>query len=171
MDLSPYLSRFSLNADRIRALVTGVSLEEARWKPSETTWSLLEVVGHLLDEEREDFRRRIDYLFHHPGETWPPIDPEGWVTARAYNQRELVPTLDAFLEERQGSISWLRSLPVPSEWDRVYPDPRWKGIRAGDLLASWLAHDSLHMRQLVRIHFLRGETLSQPYATYYAGHW
>jgi hypothetical protein len=171
MDLSPFVLRFTLNAERIRALASGASPEEARWKPSETAWSLLEVMGHLLDEEREDFRRRLDYLLHRPGETWPPIDPEGWVTARGYNLRDPQATLDAFLEERRGSITWLRSLPAAQEWDRVYPDSRFRGIRAGDLLASWLAHDYLHMRQMVRIHFLHGEALSRPYATFYAGSW
>ncbi|MCB0058173.1 MAG: DinB family protein, partial [Caldilineaceae bacterium] len=59
------------NAQRIAALVAGVPDEQARWKPDAESWSILEVVNHLLDEEREDFRVRIDYTLHRPGEKWP----------------------------------------------------------------------------------------------------
>ena len=51
-------------AQTIRALVTGVSAEQARWKPTPEDWSLLEVINHLYDEEREDFRQRVDYQLH-----------------------------------------------------------------------------------------------------------
>ena len=40
----------------ITALVEGVGDEDARVRHDEDHWSLVEVVGHLLDEEREDFR-------------------------------------------------------------------------------------------------------------------
>lgn len=171
MNLEITCLRFAHNADRIRAMTGGLSPDEARWKASPGTWSMLEVMCHLLDEEREDFRLRIDTLLHRPGEQFAPIDPEGWVAARAYNDRDLAETLAAFLGERERSIAWLRALPGTAPWDRVYPDPRLKNLRAGDLLASWLAHDILHLRQMAKIHFLMDEKLAEPYATFYAGSW
>ncbi len=44
------------NAERISALVRGITIQDARWQPEPGTWSILEVVNHLYDEEREDFR-------------------------------------------------------------------------------------------------------------------
>ena len=108
------IAQLAIQADRIRALVEGVSDEQARWKPDADSWSILEVVNHLYDEEREDFRVRLDLLLHQPSEVAPPIDPQAWVSAREYNQRDLAESLGNFLEERQRSLDWLRGLTAPN---------------------------------------------------------
>jgi len=110
MELDEMIARMSLQAGRIRVLADGVSAEQARWRPDAGSWSLLEVINHLGDEEREDFRTRLDFILHRPGEDPPPIDPQGWVTARDYNQRDLAESIDRFLAERQTSLAWLRGL-------------------------------------------------------------
>ena len=49
-------------AEIIHALVMGVMQAEACVKPQPESWSILEVVCHLLDEEREDFRQRLAFV-------------------------------------------------------------------------------------------------------------
>jgi hypothetical protein len=44
-------------------------------------------------------------------------------------------------------------------------------MSAGDLLASWVAHDVLHMRQLVELQRAYVVHLAEPYNTEYAGPW
>jgi len=89
VELDRLILQMADNAQSIRALAGGVLEEQARFKPDPDSWSILEVVNHLLDEEKEDFRVRLDYTLHRPDEEWPPIDPQGWVTAREYNERDL----------------------------------------------------------------------------------
>ena len=45
-----------VNGDVFKYLYQSVSNEQARWKPGKDRWSILEVINHLFDEEREDFR-------------------------------------------------------------------------------------------------------------------
>ena len=156
-------------AHSIAALVAGVSAEEARRRPSPEAWSLLEVVCHLEDEEREDFRPRLDGVLHRPGESWTPIDPADWVTARRYNERDLGEALQGFLTERERSLAWLDALAAP-EWSREHR-ASFGPITAGDLLASWAAHDLLHTRQLVELRRARLLARTAPYRTQYAGDW
>ena len=156
-------------AETIQGLVAGVSAAEARVRPSPEAWSILEVVGHLLDEEREDFRPRLDLVLHRPQETWTPIDPAGWVTARGYNERELGATLSAFLAERERSLAWIAGLTAP-DWSREY-QASFGPITAGDLAASWAAHDLLHTRQLLELRRTRLLALAAPHRTGYAGDW
>ena len=108
MDIALVISRFPENARAIEALARGVSPEQARWKPSPETWSILEVINHLYDEEREDFRARLDVLLHRPAEPFAAIDPQGWPVSRRYNERDLEESLAGFLAERERSIEWLR---------------------------------------------------------------
>jgi len=153
----------------VRQLVAGVSEAEARFKPTPETWSILEVVCHLYDEEREDFRPRLDIALHRPAEKWPTIDPAGWVTTRKYNDRDLAQALDGLLTERENSLTWLHGLSAPN-WDAEHPAP-FGPIKAGDLLASWVAHDNLHTRQLVELRRNRIVQLADPYKVQYAGDW
>ena len=169
MDLQNVVSQMDSNAQAIRALVEGSSDHQARWKPDATCWSVLEVINHLLDEEREDFRARIDLVLHRGEEAWFRIDPEGWVIERGYSQRELESSLEGFLAAREESLAWLRGL-GEVEWTVGYQAP-FGWIRAGDVLASWAAHDVLHMRQLVELKWAYLVQAVEPYGVRYAGVW
>lgn len=170
MDLEYLTARLSENAETIQSLARGVAEEQARWKPTPDEWSIVEVINHLYDEEREDFRLRLDLTLHQPGQPWPGIDPEGWAVERRYNERELKPSLKAFLEERERSVAWLAGLSSP-DWKADYNHPQAGELSAGDLLASWLAHDFLHLRQLAQLHWQYISRLAEPYTTRYAGAW
>jgi len=169
MDLPYCIHRLSSNAHVIENLARGVSDEQARWKPSPEKWSILEVINHLYDEERDDFRSRLDSVLHQPEKTWPPIDPQGWAVERKYNVRELGESLERFLDERRKSVEWLKALTEPRLENR-YEHPQ-GAIRGGDLLASWVAHDFLHVKQITRLHWEFLGSISQPYKTAYAGEW
>ena len=169
-NLDYFITRLANNAGTIRSLGHGVTAEQARWKLNPPDWSILEVINHLYDEEREDFRQRVDYLLHRPDESWPPIDPQGWVVARHYNQRDFTTSLDNFLQERQQSLNWLRSLTNP-RWHGLYDRPPLGSVSAGDMLAAWLAHDLLHLRQLIELHWAYLAQQARPIALDYAGGW
>ena len=153
----------------IQALVTGMTQAEAQIRPAPEAWSMLEVMGHLVDEERDDFRMRIDLTLNHPGKQWPPIHPSAWVTERRYNERDLKQALDAFLAERAQSLTFLKGL-KNANWDASHLS-EFGERTAGQLLASWVAHDHLHMRQLVELRWAKVQKISAPYPIEYAGDW
>lgn len=157
------------NAHVIQALVTGISQADAQHKPDAETWSILEVVCHLIDEERDDFRQRIDIVLHRPDVIFPPIHPSAWVTERRYNERDLSEMLALWLSERQQSLDFLAQLAAP-DWDTSYTYP-YGTVRAGDLLAAWVAHDILHMRQLIELRHTRLISQTTPFSVDYAGDW
>jgi hypothetical protein len=156
-------------AQAIYRLVENVSLEQARWRPASESWSLLEVINHLYDEEREDFREHLDFILHRSEGAWHRIDPQGWVTARSYNERDIDTSLENFLAEREKSLTWLRSLHDP-DWQVVAQAP-WGPINAGDMFAAWLAHDLLHLRQIVELLYAWHAQEAGPYGVGYAGDW
>lgn len=170
MNLDYFVDRLSKNRAVFESLLRGVGLEHARWKPSPHKWSILEVINHLYDEEREDFPARFASVLADPKRPWPPIDPQNWVTTRGYNQRDLDTSLNNFLSEREKSLSWLSHLSTPA-WENRYEHPDGRSLSAGDLLASWLAHDFLHVRQLARLHWQYVGAIADPYQTTYGGPW
>lgn len=170
MELSHCIERLTAGAEAIRALIAGIPDDDAQWKPSPEQWSIVEIVSHLRDEERDDFRARLERTLRAPEEEWDPIDPEGWARDRDYAGESLQASLNEFLLERDRSIAWLGSLETP-DWSRTHTHPRLGSLSAGDLMVSWLAHDLLHIRQITRLLWGRLGTPSFPFTTAYAGSW
>jgi hypothetical protein len=158
--------RLATTAASIRELALAATPEQAAWRPAADHWSILEVVNHLADEEAEDFRTRLDFTLHRPGEAPPEIAPERWARERGYNERELAESVARFMDEREWSIEWLRGLDSP-EWERPFRG----SVTAAGLLGSWLAHDLLHLRQLSRLHHQWLADRFPPHALDYAGGW
>lgn len=168
MDYQIQILNLQNNTLRIRALVENLHPAQVRWKPKPDQWSILEVINHLVDEERYDFKVRLDIILHHPEQEWPKIDPQGWVTSHQYNQAELDESIENFLLERQSSLEWLRSL--NPDLDAIVDHPL-GSMRAGDMFAAWISHDWLHIRQLVELHYAYLQEQMKPYASFYAGDW
>ncbi len=114
MDFELCIRRLERDAAVITGLVNGIPDEQARWKPSADAWSMLEVINHLHDEEREDFRTRLDLILHQPGAAWPPTDPEGWVAERRYNARDPQESLEDFLQERTRPFAGCKAWKPPA---------------------------------------------------------
>lgn len=167
MNLAHLMTQMANQAEMIRAMTRGVSDEQARWKPDPGSWSILEVINHLYDEEREDFRAHLDCILNHPDQPWSRIDPEGWVTERQYNLRDFDESLKNFLREREESLAWLKKLQSP-DWQSMYDAPFGR-ITAGDMLASWVAHDLLHARQLIELQYADIVRFVHPHEVGYAG--
>ncbi|MCP3961494.1 MAG: DinB family protein [bacterium] len=167
MEWQELVNRMEATGRILADLFAGVGDEELRWKPAPERWSMLEVLVHLWDEEKDDFRHRLALTLDDPAREWPAIDPEGWVRERRYNERDPAEALAGFRHERAASLAWLRGLDEPV-WDSAHEHPALGVLRAGDLLAAWTAHDLLHIRQLsnLRIDYLSIE--AAPYSTRYA---
>jgi hypothetical protein len=168
MDVPYCLKELNRNAAAILELFSGIDDDQARWHPAAGKWSLLEIAFHLADEEREDFRVRIESIWS--GTPAPPIDPEGWVTSRAYNDGKLQDALTRFSKERSDSIKWLMKS-ADADWSAEYAHPEVGRITTADLLASWVAHDLLHVRQIVRTKLQYFEQHNRGISTKYAGQW
>ncbi|MFN0014543.1 MAG: DinB family protein [Saprospiraceae bacterium] len=172
MHLNTCLQQFSQNTVAFAALLSGTPETEWHWRPAPEKWCLLEILCHLADEERDDFRARVRHVLETPDLHMLPIDPVGWVTDRNYWSRDFEEALNDFLRERKMSAQWLLSLPPMSEpvWENAYLHPKLGPMGAKMLLANWLAHDLLHIRQIVRLKHERLQNLSGETLTY-AGNW
>lgn len=186
---APDLERFRASLARtpgaVRAMLEGIDDADARWRPSPEHWSIVEIVNHMADEDADDFVPRLEATLRDPAAAWAPIDPPAAARERRYNDRALAPSLDHFAAVRTSSLNWLAAaIPAPAggaggpgapeqgpDWGRAYQHPSIGPIHAGDLLASWVAHDHLHLRQLAKRLFQLVERDAGGFSTRYAGEW
>jgi hypothetical protein len=151
-DAQYIISRLEKNKSEFGIMLSLLSEKEILFKPRPEKWCLLEVACHLHDEEREDFRERIKSVLESPETAFRKIDPAAWVTERKYMAQDFEYMLKQFLNEREESVKWLRSLKMP-HWDNAYMHPKVGPVTARLLLTNWLAHDFLHMRQILKLKY------------------
>lgn len=157
------------NALTFKSLFEHIPSTQIKWKAEPGKWSLLEILCHLIDEEKEDFRARTSHVLTSPHRPMSPIDPQGWVTSRDYLGQDYDQKLQEFFQEREASIQWLENLENP-QWSNSYTHRTLGELSASLFLANWLAHDYLHIQQIIKLkldylHQERKEDLT------YAGGW
>ena len=161
------ISALRIHGDCLGTICGAMPSEQALWRPAPEKWCLLEIFCHLVDEEREDFRARLALTLEDPEQPWPSIDPVAWVRQRDYTSRDLETVKAEFRRERERSLEWLHGLQDPA-WDNVHVHALLGDLRAGDLLAAWVAHDALHSRQVANLRLAWVKAVAAPYSPLYA---
>ena len=169
MNSSFIIHQLGKNQTIFEHLFKSISTEQIQWKPQPEKWTLIEIVCHLHDEEKEDFRTRLSQVLVNPEIPFPKIDPVDWVVSRNYASKDYFQTLNVFLDERKKSVEWLNSLKQP-KWDNAFIHSKFGPLSGHFLLSNWLAHDYLHIRQVTKLKydylvFISGEKMD------YAGKW
>jgi len=163
MNYNKIIIQLIKNKDIFKSLLKEVSVEEYLWKEEPNRWCILETICHLRDEEREDFRARLKHVLETPTLPLPQIDPSGWVKKRKYIEQDYYIIFKDLKKERDQSYEWLKSLFNP-KWDNAFKHPKYGAMTAKMFLTNWLAHDYLHIRQIIKLKFnflkqLSGESL------------
>jgi len=169
MDLAYAIAQLERNKDVIYALMNGCTDAEYDWKATPMRWNLLEIICHLYDEEREDFRTRFINVVETPDNRPPSFDPVAWVTERAYASQNFEEKLAEFLLERDKSIDLLKNLENPN-LSQGYDYAAYGHVDGLFFLTNWLAHDYLHIKQIVRIKYDYAAQLAERDISY-AGTW
>jgi hypothetical protein len=163
------INELDLNRKVYEGLLQDVPKEMISWKDDPKRWTLLEIVCHLHDEEKEDFRARLRSVIVDPTKALTAIDPQGWVKNRDYASQDYDLMLFKFLKQRKISIEWLNSLKDP-KWKNFIVHKSLGEMSAELFLSNWLAHDHLHFRQIIKLKFDYLTHLSDQDLSY-AGDW
>jgi len=115
------------------------------------TWSPFDVVGHLIHGERTDWVPRIEHLLRHGDRVpFPVFDREAMFAAST--GLSLVELLDTFAVLRAESLARLNELGLTdADLGKQGRHPEFGVVTLGQHLATWVAHDLGHVRQIVRV--------------------
>jgi hypothetical protein len=117
----------------------------------ENTWTVYDVVGHLIYADRADWMPRARRILEF-GETKPfdPFDRQGHL--RECEGKSLTQLLDEFKDVRHERLNELRGMNL------AHSDLRLRGrhpalgvVTLSELLATWAAHDMTHLHQISRV--------------------
>ncbi|HMF95075.1 MAG TPA: DinB family protein [Vicinamibacterales bacterium] len=141
--------------ERTPVILRGLLLDlPAVWtdaREGEGTWSPIDVVGHLIHGERTNWMPRVEHLLRHgDGVPYPPFDREAMFAASA--GRSLAELLDTFAVLRTESLARLHALGLTdADLEKRGRHPEFGVVTLSQQLATWVAHDLGHVRQIVRV--------------------
>jgi uncharacterized damage-inducible protein DinB len=135
----------------LRALLDGLPHAWTRNTEGPSTWSVHDVVAHLIHAEDDDWMPRVRHILEvGDQEPFRAFNREvGMTEARSQPLEELMAT---FAERRQASLESLASLRLTRvDLARTGRHPEFGIVTLSQHLATWVAHDLTHLSQIVRV--------------------
>ena len=132
----------------------------------EKTWTVFEVVGHLIHAERADWMPRARRVLQHGEDlAFEPLDRGAHL--RESKSKSLGQLLDEFAALRSESLCELRALNLRREdLDRRGRHPALGVVTLSQLLATWAAHDLTHVHQIARVMAYQYRETVGPWSAY-----
>jgi DinB superfamily len=135
----------------LRALLEGLPQEWIEAREGPESWSPYEVIGHLIHGERTDWIPRAEMILR-VGEAEPFQPFDRFAMFRESAGKSLSELLDTFGRLREGNVARLRAMRLtPADLERRGRHPELGPVTLGQHLATWVAHDLSHIRQIVRV--------------------
>src|SRR6516164_3149576 len=106
----PCLDLLEATPGILRGLMTELTEEDARWKPTPERFSVAEVLAHLSHSERHCYRMRLDRFL---AETRPEFESDdAQMYLDLYRGADPEEAFDQFEDQREDNLELLRALPV-----------------------------------------------------------
>ena len=133
------------------ALLRGLPESWTHRDEGEGTFTVVDVVGHLIHADKEDWIPRARRILQDgKSRAFEPFDR--WGHVRECEGNSLPQLLDEFARVRNDSLDALRALNLqPEQLQLLGNHPSLGAVTLSNLLATWAAHDLTHVHQISRI--------------------
>jgi hypothetical protein len=128
------------------ATLDALTPELASWRPAPGEWCVNEVVGHVIEAERNGFAGRVRVILGADEPNLPTWDRDQIIKNRDDCARDPKELKRELLELRGESIKLVRSL-RSEQLERGGLHPQVGRLTVDELLHEWVHHDGNHLRQ------------------------
>jgi uncharacterized damage-inducible protein DinB len=150
----------------LAALLDGLPEDWTQAKEGPDSWTVHEVIAHLIHAEEADWIPRVRHLLEWGEErAFPPFDRTfGFAEARTRPLTDLVAEL---AQRRRQSLASLAAIGLTSkDLARTGRHPELGRVTLAQHLATWVAHDLTHLSQIVRSMGVQYREAVGPWAAY-----
>ena len=140
------LSALAAFPEQLKRQVQGLTDAALRFRPAPGEWSVVEVVGHLLDIEAL-YSARIRQMLATDNPALSPFNQDETVRQRDYQNKQIGFLLISFAERRAEHLELLRVL-RPAQLARTGLHPTRGQISVAETIAILAWHDGNHSRQI-----------------------
>jgi uncharacterized damage-inducible protein DinB len=113
-----HLETLAATPARLKAALKGVPRKLLTQRPAPGKWSILEIVCHLRDMEREAYLARYRRILGEDNPVLPDLDGDALALERDYNAQKLAPVLKDWATARRESLKLLKAV-KQDQWQRA----------------------------------------------------
>jgi DinB family protein len=136
---------------RLKALLEGVPRAVALWPPAPGKWSILEIVCHMRDMEREAYLARYERILAEDEPRLPDVDGDVYSLEMDYRAQAHAPVLRDWTRLRRESLRLLSRVKGP-QWDRAGVHETAGRLSMADFLRRHaIGNDGAHLGQIEAI--------------------
>lgn len=137
--------------DVLSTLLKNVSSDWTMTNEGDDTWSVFDIIGHLIQGEKTDWIPRMEIIFSDKNDkTFEPLDR--FAQLQLNKGKTLSQLLSEFKVLRQRNILHLQSKKItPNMLQITGTHPALGEVTLAQLLATWVVHDLNHIAQIVRV--------------------
>ncbi|XWX04430.1 DinB family protein [Aggregatilineales bacterium SYSU G02658] len=145
-----YVTIIKLHSQTLITLGKMLTQEEAStWRDGGTGWTVLEVLGHLLEYDAI-FQSRVRAMLEQSNPTFQAYDHEKLAAEHAYNAQPLHDVLAKLSVSRAEMVAFFESL-SDEQLARTGVHPEYGAYTVMRSVAQVAAHDANHIEQITRI--------------------
>lgn len=134
----------------LRTLLAPVPAALHTWRADERSWSINEVIGHLIAVDQVAFANRIVQMVDQAHPTLTVFDVHALAEARQDQQRTVDSLLTELAEGRNEYALLVRSL-TPAQMQRTGYHSKYGNFCVSDFVYEWAYHDHAHLQQIMEI--------------------
>ncbi|HET7294721.1 MAG TPA: DinB family protein [Vicinamibacteria bacterium] len=147
-DRRQHLETLAATPGRLKAALAGVSRKLSLWRPAPGKWSILEIVCHLRDMEREAYLARYRRILAEENPRLPDVDGDVLAIERDYRSQRLAAVLQDWSAARKETLKLLKGVKGPA-WERVGTHETAGRLAMADLLRRHaVGNDEAHLGQI-----------------------
>lgn len=154
------------NTPEILAIITrGLDEEWLFANEGGDTWSVFDVIGHLIHGERTDWMERMEIILERDDKHFKSFDR--FAQFEESRGKTIGQLLEEFREAREHNINLLLSKKITPEHYRLKGiHPVFGEVTLSQLLATWVAHDLDHLSQIARVMAKQYKEAVGPWSAY-----
>lgn len=135
----------------LECFLSGLSEAWLHSNEGEGTWTVAEVIGHLIEAENTNWIPRLEFMIREgEGKPFPPFDRYAHLNANSKSTIEQ--KLLELKQLRAQNIVRLKSLVDPeAHLELTGSHPAFGTVKVRELLSAWVVHDLTHMAQITRV--------------------
>jgi hypothetical protein len=144
-DVKAQIALLAAFPEQLKRQVQGLDEAALRYRPAPEEWSIVELIGHIVDVGALwPGRTRQMLATEHP--TLAATDA-GWVRQRDYQNKQASFLLITLAEQRAEYVEFLRML-RPAQLERTGIHPTRGSITVAQGIAALADHDRIHSEQI-----------------------
>ena len=148
------------------ALLRGLPENWTHRNEGDDSWTVFEVIGHLIHGERTDWMPRARRILE-SGNTRPFDAFDRGGHQQEIRGKSMEKLLDEFSNARTENLVALREMKLtPADLEKPGLHPALGAVTMSQLLATWAAHDLTHVHQISRIMAHQYREVVGPWSAY-----